>query len=195
MIKNIRHGKSNRFAELAKLGELLFHTDDLANLWRINNKNTLHTTIKRYTAQGLLIRIHKGFYALKPPNKIDPCLLGTKALHGYTYVSTETILKEEGIAQQSLPYITLVSGKTLRFTCANNTYYSRKLPDKFLYQPNGIIIGQDGAPKAGISRAVADLLYFNPHVYLDAPGRINWNEVRALQETLGYPLTLNRYDA
>ena len=76
---NVKIRNLNRFAALAQLGEVVFHTDDLANLWRITNKNTLYTTIKRYVAQGLLFRIHKGFYALKNPKDIDPLLLGVKA--------------------------------------------------------------------------------------------------------------------
>jgi len=39
------HNKSQRFAEIAKLGEVIFHTKDSANLWQIKNTNTLHTTL------------------------------------------------------------------------------------------------------------------------------------------------------
>jgi len=41
----------------------VFHTNDLALLWDIRNRNTLYTTIKRYVAKGTLIPIHKGLYA------------------------------------------------------------------------------------------------------------------------------------
>lgn len=58
-----------RFARLAQTGEVLFHTSDLANLWQIRNKNTLHTTIKRYTQKGLFFRIYRGFYSLKEMEK------------------------------------------------------------------------------------------------------------------------------
>ena len=115
MSKNARIQNLNRFAQLAKIGEIVFHTDDLANLWRITNKNTLYTTIKRYVGQGLLFRIYKGFYGIRPPQEIDPCLLGVKALHGYAYVSCETVLREEGIIQQELSTMTLVSSETKRF--------------------------------------------------------------------------------
>src|SRR3989338_4422156 len=100
---------SNRFAELARIGEVVFHTDDLASIWHIENANTLYTTIARAVRQGSLFRIHKGFYAIRHPSTIDPLLIGVRALHRYAYVSTETILAEEGIIQQHLPVITLVS--------------------------------------------------------------------------------------
>lgn len=184
----------NRFAELARLGELVFHTDDLANLWGITNKNTLYTAIKRYTQQGLLFRIHKGFYAIKPSAMIDPLLLGVKALHDYAYVSAETILREHGVIQQELPYITLISNQTKRFTINGRAYYARKLPDQFLYQSTGISSTADGVRNATPERAVADLLYFNKHAYFDTPKRVDWKRVRELQKDIGYPLTPQRDD-
>jgi predicted transcriptional regulator of viral defense system len=181
----------NRFAELARLGEVVFHTGDLANLWHITNKNTLYTTIKRYVEQGLIFRIHKGFYSIKPISEIDPLLLGIKTMHEFAYISTETILAEEGIIQQQLPSITLVSGKTKRFSVADRHYFSRKLPDEFLYQPNGINADTAGIRKATVSRAVADLLYFSPRAYFDASRLVPWKDVRALQKKLGYPIISN----
>lgn len=184
----------NRFAELARLGEVVFHTNDLANLWRITNKNTLYTTIKRYVEQGLLFPIHKGFYAIRQPKEVDPLLLGVKALHGYCYVSTETVLRGEGVIQQELPAITLIADATKRFTVAGRSYYSRKLPDRFLYQSNGIMTAANGVRIATSMRAVADLLYFNKHAYLDAAHLIDWGKVHALQKEIGYPVTTSRYD-
>lgn len=184
----------NRFAELARLGEVVFHTDDLANLWRITNKNTLYTAIKRYINQGLLFRIHKGFYAIKPVAQIDPLLVGLKALHGYGYVSTETILAEQGLIQQQVPAITLVARETRRFAIGAQEYYARKLADKFLYQSTGVVAGENGVRKATRERACADLLYFNRRAYFDAGHLVDWAKVRALQIELGYPVTPERYN-
>lgn len=180
---------TNRFAEVAKLGELVFHTDDLANLWHITNSNTLYTTIKRYVAQGLLFRIHKGFYSVKPPGAIDPLLLGLKALHRYAYVSTETILALHGVIQQEVPAVTLISDITKRFSVAGNQYYTRALADHFLYNPCGILEQDHGVRKASLERAVADLLYFNRYAHLDAARRIDWKKVRMMQQDIGYPAT------
>ncbi|MBI3442267.1 MAG: hypothetical protein HY007_00635 [Candidatus Sungbacteria bacterium] len=193
MTKNAKNKYLSRFAELAKLGEIVFHSDDLANLWHITNKNTLYTTLKRYIEQGLLFRIYKGFYSIKPPAKIDPLLLGTKALHGYSYVSAESILAEAGMIQQEVPAVTLISGKTKKFSIADRRYYCRKLADKFLYQQNGIIMAENGVRKATRERAMADLLYFNPHAYVDASSAVDWKKVRILQKELGYRFTSKHY--
>lgn len=210
---------NNRFAELAKQGEVIFHTKDLANLWKIYNPNTLHTTIKRYVKNGFLQRIYKGFYALHPINDLNPYLLGIKALHSYAYISTETVLQNSGIIMQNIPYITLVGSQSRRFTIGKWNYRSRKLQDKYLYY--SIKIGHaDAAPKniseevdewklikvafhrktdwqtvnyATVNRAVADLLYFNPHAHFDNEKAIDWGKVRETQKEIGYPLTPNRY--
>lgn len=179
----------SRFAQLAKLGELVFHTDDLAKLWQITNKNTLYTTLKRYTSQGLLFRVYKGLYAIKPPSEIDPSLIGVKAIHGPAYISTETVLADQGIMQQVLPSITLISNRTKRFSILGTEYHSRALPDVYLYQPAGIITNHLGVRVATAERAIADLFYYNPHVYFDAGQFIDWGKVRAIQEILGYPLS------
>lgn len=204
-----------RFAELAKQGEVVFHTKDLANLWGITNSNTLHTTLKRYVQNGLLHRIYKGFYALHPTNDLNPYLLGIKALHNYAYISTETVLHDSGIIMQSIPYITLISNRSKRFTIGERYYRSRKLQDKYLYYSIEINHAQKDIPEvdgwkmiqvafhykngwqkikwATVERAVADLLYFNPRAHFDNEQKINWERVRETQKKIGYPLTPHRY--
>jgi hypothetical protein len=40
-------------------------------------------------------------------------------------------------------------------------------------------------------RAVADLLYYNPKAYFDAP--LNWKKIQRIQKKIGYPLTPQHY--
>ena len=72
---------AKRFKKLAQMDEDIFHTQDLANLWQINNKNNLYTTLYRYVQKGLLNRIQKGMYSLKDTKYLDPNLLGIKFLN------------------------------------------------------------------------------------------------------------------
>jgi predicted transcriptional regulator of viral defense system len=176
-----------RFLKLAKLGISVFHTDDLANLWQISDRHNLHMTLKRYVDNGLLVRIYRGLYAIQPPDKIDPLLLGTKALHRFAYVSTETTLSIAGIIQQELIAYTFVSSVSHKFFLAGNRFVSRKLQDRFLYNEHGIYT-EGGIKKATVPRAIADMLYFNPHAYFDAHRYIDWDAVRKMQKNLGYPL-------
>ncbi len=178
-----------RFAKLARLGEQVFHVKDLANLWHISNENTLNTTLKRYVQSGLLFRVYRGLYSIKPINKVDPYLLGVKALHKFAYISTETVLFDAGVILQKIQYITIVSSESRKFFIGDINYRSRQLNDKFLFQKNGIKIKND-VNIASVERAVADLLYFQPNFHFDNPKQINWNEVKKIQKEMGYKINL-----
>jgi predicted transcriptional regulator of viral defense system len=196
IVKNNKDQKraiyDNRFAKLARLGAVLFHAGDLASLWQMSNTHNVHVTLKRYADRGLLIRVYRGLYALKPLSQIDPLLVGIKALHRFAYVSMETVLSDAGIIQQKTEHLTLVSSLSRKFSVGTNSYVSRKLDDRFLYNECGIH-EKDGVKKATVERAVADTLYFNSRAYFDADKNINWEKVKEFQETIGYPLTPLRY--
>jgi Tfp pilus assembly protein PilZ len=179
--------KGDRFAQIARIGEVVFHAKDLANLWQIKDPNTLYTAIKRYIKRGSLFRIYKGFYSIKPIEQIDPLFLGIKALHEFAYVSAETVLFNAGIIQQKVSAITLVSSKSENFSIGDNQYISRKLNDKYLFNSAGIF-EKDGIKTASVERAIADLLYFNSKAHFDADKLINWKKVKKLQKEIGYPL-------
>ncbi len=178
-----------RIAILAKMNEEIFHIHDLALLWRIKDKNLVHTTLKRYCKYGIINRIYKGFYSLKKTIDLDPYLLGIKAIHNYAYISTETILVKEGIISQIIPKITLISSKSTKFQIGSNNYASRQLKDIFLYNSTGIE-EKNGIQIATKERAIADLLYFNPRAYLDTRDLINWKKVKSIQKEIGYTSNL-----
>ncbi len=177
---------NNRFFMLARTGESLFHSNDLANLWCITDANTLHTTLKRYVDRGYLTRLYKGFYALGLPNDIDPFVLGLKALHSYGYVSTESVLVREGVMAQSLAATTLIAAEPKRFTVLGERFVVRQLAPLHLYNPVGVREEKKGVRVATVARAVADLLYYVPTAYFDAPSLVPWDEVRSIECELGY---------
>lgn len=179
---------SDRIAMLARQKSPIFHTQDLARLWNIENRNTLYTMLKRYTQRGLLFRVYKGLYSFIPIEKIDPLLLGIKALHGYAYVSTETVLVREGIITQVIYSYTLIGSHSRHFQVGSYHFKSRKLKDEYLYNSSGIMEA-NGILMATPERAIADLLYFNPKAYFDGMKVVNFDEIRRLQKEIGYPLT------
>ncbi len=182
-----------RFVHLARLGEIIFHAADLANLWDIRNPNTLYTTLKRYVKSDLLFRIRNGMYSIIPLENLDPMLLGIKAIHSYAYISTETVLFNEGIINQRPGSITIISSYSKKFEILINKYTSRQLNDRYLFNSDGV--EKQGAIQfATVERAAADLLYFNPKTYFDSPELINWNRVNEIQKCLGYK-SLRRGDA
>jgi len=179
-----------RFAMLARLGEVVFSMQDLANLWDITNKNNLHTTLKRYCQQGLIFRVFRGLYAIKPLLNVDPFVLGLRAAGEFAYLSTESTLVREGIIQQSLAQITIVGQKSQRFAILQNEFRVRQLADQYLFNPAGIV-EKDGIRLATTERAVADLLYFNPKAFFDGSQHIDWKKVKKIQTEIGYPIVRN----
>jgi len=177
--------KNNNVNLLLNSSQNLFHTQDLALLWDIQNKNTLYTTIKRYVKRGILFRVYKGFYSKIPIEKVDPIKLGKKSLHSFCYLSTESILTREGIISQSIPYITLISSKSKKFKIKGNTYLSRQMKDEFLFNEFGVE-KKNNIKQATIERAVADLLYYNPNYHFDGPSLINWEKVKEIQKKVGF---------
>lgn len=163
----------------------MFHTNDLALLWDIADRNTLYTTVKRYIKRGVLTPIHKGFYTTGKIESLDPVELGIKSLHRYAYLSTESVLVEEGIILQEIVYITLVSDISRQFQIIGNSYRVRKMESRFLYQTIEIT-DKNGYKKATVERAVADLLYFNPRYHLDGAKLIDWGKVKFIQKEVGF---------
>ncbi len=172
--------KQNRFLSIAKLATPIFHINDLARIWGINNRNTLSTSLKRYVEQGLIYRLYRGFYSIRPVAELDPLSLGAQALNSYCYLSGETVLAKQGVIFQQVNYFTFMGKQTKRFKIGSYKYYCRQLKDGFLYNDLGI----DKTGKlslATLERAVADILYFNPKYHFDNPGIINWTEVNRIQ--------------
>lgn len=173
--------KQNRFTEIIKLGGLIFHTNDLSRIWKISDRNTLLVTLKRYVDNGLLYRIYKGLYSLKPVLDLDPLLVGVAAINKYTYLSCETILAKHGVIFQGLNYFTFVSEQSKRLTIEPYNYYYRQLKKDFLYNDFGVN-KNNILNEASLERAVADVLYFNPNYYFDNPSVINWKKVKEIQK-------------
>lgn len=182
---------AKRITLLAALGEVVFHAEDLANLWNIQNENTLHTTLSRYVKSGVLYRIYNGLYSLKKMSDLDPHLLGLKALHAPGYVSCESVLYDHGILNQPPQEITLVGTKSKRFGVAGYRFRSRQLSDTYLYNDAGIEMNS-GVRIATVERAILDLWYFHPKKYLDAreSGLIDWEKVKDMATLVGYTIPM-----
>jgi predicted transcriptional regulator of viral defense system len=174
-----------RISELLKLERKVYHTNDLAILWGITNKNTLYTTIKRYVQKGVLIPIYKGFYSIVPLSALNPIELGKSIIHRYTYLSTESVLAQAGVISQTIYLYTFVSDLPKKVSVGSMSFLFRRLKAEYLNNPSGVI-NRNGTFIASTERAVADMLYFNPKYHFDLPQSIDFEKVRLLQKEIGY---------
>jgi hypothetical protein len=178
-----------RINELIKLDRKIFHSNDLALLWNITNKNTLYTTIKRDVQKGVLLTIYKGLYSTVPLSKLDPLELGRAIIHRYTYLSTESVLAQAGVIAQATYAYTFVSNQPRKVSVGKWSFLFRQLKENYLNNPSGIL-NHNGVFMASTERAVADMLYFNPRYHFDVPESIDFEKVRSIQKGVGYPCSI-----
>jgi hypothetical protein len=174
-----------RINELLKLDRKIYHTNDLAILWDMANRNTLYTTIKRDVQKGVLIPIYKGLYSTVPLQQLNPFELGKAIIHRYTCLSTETVLAQAGVISQTIYAYTFVSDQPRKVTVGSMAFLFRKLKDEYLHNPAGVE-NQNGVFVATLERAVADMLYFNPRYHFDVPENIDFEKVKSIQKEVGY---------
>jgi hypothetical protein len=175
-----------RISDLIKLDRKLFHTNDLAVLWGISNRHNLYVTISRYIDKGILFPIYKGLYSTVPVEALNPLEVGKAVIHRYTYLTTESVLSQAGVISQVVYDYTFVADVSKRVSVGKWSFRFRKLKDKYLYNPVGIL-DQSRVFVATTERAAADMLYFNPKYHFDVPESIDFEKLRIIQNEVGYP--------
>lgn len=170
---------------LLKADRKLFHTQDLALLWSVGNRNTLYTVIKRYVKKGILIKITKGLYSTLPLEQIELREIASALIHRFCYLSCESVLEEEGVISQKVYPLTFVSSLSKKIEFKQTLFVYRKLDEKYLLNPEGVEKKGDYF-MASKERAVADMIYFNHKYYFDSPSLINWDRVSEIQRKVGY---------
>lgn len=184
-MSTIRKRNTGKIAMLLQQDRNIFHISDLMLLWNATNQASLRRTISRYVKKGILLKIYRGFYSVVPLSRIDPRELGSSALHSYCYVSTETVLAQNSIIFQQIDTVTFCASKTRQIRVDEYTVRSRQLKDEYLYNTAGVI-EENRYRIASTERAIADMLYFNPHYHFDATDRIDWKKVAGIQKEVGY---------
>ena len=157
----------NKLDVLLKQPQKIYHTNDLRILWGIAKSATLHQTISRLIKKRVLIKIYRGLYSTIPISDLDPIELGFRLINRFCYLTTETILAQNGIINQSPNKITFVSNVSKKITIGDNIFLYRQLQDKYLYDSNGIIPQSNGVLVASATRAKTDMLYFQPNYHFD----------------------------
>jgi predicted transcriptional regulator of viral defense system len=173
-------------SELLQLDRKIYHTNDLAILWGIDNKNTLYRIITRYIDKGILNPIYKGLYSIVPLASLNPLELGKAIIHRYTYLTTESVLSQAGIISQRVYDYTFVADQSKRVSVGQWSFRFRKLKDDYLLNPTGVI-WQNGVFVATVERAIADMLYFSPKYHFDVLESVDFDKVTLIQKEIGYP--------
>lgn len=174
-----------RINKLLEIDRKLFHTNDLAILWNIENRQHLYTIISRYVKKDILYKVYKGLYSVIPIQELNPLELGKSIIHSYTYISTETVLSQNGVISQAVYDFTFVADKSKKLKIGNWIFRYRQMQAEFLHHPVGIM-NQEGIFVATTERAVADMLYYNPRYHFDVIELIDFEKVKMIQNEVGY---------
>jgi hypothetical protein len=169
---------------LTTTDKTVFKLRDFANIWGYNEYDSLKKIVKYYVNNGELKRISKGYYYIadKGFNQFE----FANKLRSSSYISFETVLRENNVIFQYDEVITLASGDTESFLLEKPEmkFKFRKLKPSVLYNTDGIY-EKDNYYIATKERALLDMLYINPKFQLDNLNDIDWEECIRLVEIYG----------
>jgi predicted transcriptional regulator of viral defense system len=168
----------NLIAKLYKSTKTVLSNKDLALIWEENNKDKLKNKISYYVKKGVLIRLTRNIFAKN--NKFNVKELAT-SLYTPSYISFETVLRENGVIFQHYESIFVAYRKAKTMTILEHKITFRKLKDIVLFNPTGIL-NKENYSIATLERAFLDMIYLFPNYYFDNLEPINW---RKCQELVG----------
>lgn len=161
---------------LLRNNQTVFTVSDLAFLWNIKDENVLKSKVYYLVKKKKIKRIHQGIFVLD--NDYNKFELAGK-LKKPSYVSLETILRQEGIIFQYSEEITSVSNFNRKYKIGRIIYSYRKIKDEVLLNSAGII-QKDTFSVASRERAFLDMIYLNKDYYFDNLSDIDWEKCEKL---------------
>lgn len=165
--------KGDYLKSILKSLKTVFSIQEIALIWREENRQALFSRLNYYVKRNDLIRLRRGVYAKnKAYNRLE---LGTKIFKP-SYVSLETILLKEGLIFQPRADITLVAYLNRQIKVNNQVFSYRKIKSEILTSPLGIVKEAEFS-RASIERAVLDILYLEKDYYFDNLNPVNWEKV------------------
>lgn len=168
--------KGQYLDELLRSVKTVFSIDDIALLWREDNRAVIRNRLHYYLKNKQLIHLRQGIYA--KDTKYEKFELAIKILKP-SYISFETVLAKAGLIFQYYSNITLASYLTRELTCDGTVYTFKKIKTDVLTNPYGIE-QKDEYAIASVERAVLDTIYLNKKFYFDNLSGINWEKINAM---------------
>ena len=150
----------------------VFTFKDIVLLWRENDPKLAKSRVNYYVKNGKLYAIRRGIYAKDENyNKLE---LATK-IYTPSYISFETVLRQEGIIFQHYDTIFVASYVSREIIADKQSYSYKKLKDNILANSAGLVKKQ-GYMQASKERAFMDALYLYKNYHFDNLRSIDWNK-------------------
>lgn len=148
----------------------VFTAKGIALLWRESNSDRLKRRLNYYVKSGKLHHLRRGIYAKSLD--YDRYELSNK-IYAPSYISLETVLKNEGVIFQHYGSIFAVSYLNREISVDGNVYGYRKLKEKILVNRNGIK-KEGNFFIATKERAFLDALYLYKDYHFDNLTPLDW---------------------
>ena len=154
--------KKNFILELYKAKSTVFTTREISLLLNDPNRDSLKSKINYYVKKGVLKQVRRGIYVKAEYDRFE---LATK-IYVPSYVSLETVLKEEGVVFQHYEKIFVVSYLTRSIVVDGYSIMFRKIKNKLLLNSLGLIM-KENYSIATKERAFLDSLYLYHEYHFD----------------------------
>lgn len=178
----------NLIAKLYQSPKTILTIKDIALIWEETNTVNLLSKIKYYAKQGSLIRLTRGVFAKN--KEYDVKELAT-SIYTPSYVSFETVLREEGMIFQHHDSIFVAGPYPTTKKIGDHTITFRKLKNSVLYNALGIK-NKKNYSIATPERAFLDTIYLSPKFYFDNLRSINWERCFELTKIYGNKQLIKR---
>ncbi len=162
--------QDNLLVKLYQSPKTVFTTKDIALLWEENEYNKIRSKVAYYVKNASLIRLRNGIYAKDKNYNLREV---ATSLYIPSYISFETVLRDEGVIFQHYDSVFVASGRARRVTCDGKGYVYRQLADEILYNNAGIIY-KEGIATASKERAFLDTIYLFKEYHFDNLSGMNW---------------------
>lgn len=174
-----RQNKTRGIVSLYKSKQTVFTVNDIALLWREQNRNNLRVRIKYFADKGDLIRLRRGIYA---KSEYDTLEVATK-IYTPSYVSCETVLRNEGVIFQHYDTIFVISYLSRDIVLDDGTKITyRRIKHEMLLNN----IGLERKKQYMIAtkeRALVDMVYLFGDIHFDNLRGIDWNMCRRIAQS------------
>lgn len=176
--------------KLHKSWKTVFSTDDLASFFWMEYSKIKHK-ISYYSKTWDLIRIYHGIYVLN--KNYNPLELANKILRP-SYVSLDTILRQEGIIFQYSEEIKVISYKTMKLEINNHIIDFHFLKEG-VRNSSEWIIHTGNISIATKERAFLDSIYLYKDIHFDNLRPLDWKKCFKLVEIYNSPILKKRLNS
>ncbi len=163
--------------EILRSPASVFTFSELLLMFPKTKEVNLRKQISYYCKQGSLIRLRRGIYA--KDNNFDPYELAVK-IYNPSYISFETVLRNEGVIFQNYSTIFVASKITRMVEVGDLKIQYIKIPDRALGNSLGLI-KKDFYTIASKERAMSDILYKNKKYHFDNTSSVNTELLNSLK--------------